>query len=139
MTALRLYDHWKMMIYCSRYSLLTPRNGRRKFHSPVQIPSMVLQCTSRTPSPSSSRVLPGEFRGRHLLRDAPEDQEDLAGAEVCTLPGGAGKHVEDPAKAFAAVVDDRRLGAMAMDVQPVPGAQRGQAKPPGWRRSRSLW
>ena len=57
-TALRLYDHWKMMIYCSRYSLLTPRNGRRRFHSPVQIPSMVLQCTSRTPSPSSSRRTP---------------------------------------------------------------------------------
>ena len=35
--------------------------------------------------------LMGEFRGRHPLRDAPEDQEDLAGAEVCTLPGGAGK------------------------------------------------
>jgi hypothetical protein len=31
--------------------------------------------------------LTGEFRGRHLLRDAPEDQEDLDGAEVCTLPG----------------------------------------------------
>src|SRR5271157_2727505 len=55
-TALRLYDHCNMMIYCSTYSLLTPRNGRRKFRSPVQIPSMVLQCTSRTPSPSSSRA-----------------------------------------------------------------------------------
>src|SRR5512135_612395 len=45
-----------MMTYCSKYALLTPRNGRRKFRSPVQIPSMVLQCTSRTPSPSSSRA-----------------------------------------------------------------------------------
>jgi hypothetical protein len=32
--------------------------------------------------------LTGEFRGRHPLRDAPEDQEDLAGAEVCTLSTG---------------------------------------------------
>ena len=33
-TALRLYDHWNMMIYCSKCSLLTPRNGRRKFAAP---------------------------------------------------------------------------------------------------------
>src|SRR5205823_5727888 len=45
-----------MMTYRSKYSLLTPRNGRRKFRSPVQIPSRVLQCTSRTPPPSSSRA-----------------------------------------------------------------------------------
>src|SRR5947209_5493042 len=45
-----------MMAYCSKYTLFTPRNGRRKFRSPVQIPSSVLQCTSRTPSPSSSRA-----------------------------------------------------------------------------------
>src|SRR5271157_4756048 len=45
-----------MMTYCSKYTLLTSRNGRRKFRSPVQIPSKVLQCTLRTPSPSSSRA-----------------------------------------------------------------------------------
>src|SRR5947209_6843356 len=45
-----------MMAYCSKYTLFTPRNGRRKFRSPVQIPSSVLQCTSRTPSPSSPRA-----------------------------------------------------------------------------------
>src|SRR5262249_46413971 len=45
-----------MMTYCSKYTLFTPRNGRRKFRSPVQIPSRVLQCTSQTPSPSSSRA-----------------------------------------------------------------------------------
>ena len=45
-----------MMTYCDKYALLTPRNDRRKFRSPVQIPSSVLQCTSRTPSPSSSRA-----------------------------------------------------------------------------------
>jgi hypothetical protein len=45
-----------MMTYCSKYILFRPRNGRRKFRNPVQIPSIVLQCTSRTPSPSSSRA-----------------------------------------------------------------------------------
>src|SRR4051794_21997608 len=55
-TFLRLYAHSKMMTYCSRYVLFTPRNGRRKLRRPVQIPSKVLQCTSRTPSPSSSRA-----------------------------------------------------------------------------------
>src|SRR5712691_2117811 len=43
-------------MYCCRYSLLTPRNGRMKFRRPVQMPSMVLQSTSRVPSPSSSRA-----------------------------------------------------------------------------------
>src|SRR3954469_10592952 len=38
------------------YILLTPRNGRKKFRSPVHSPSRVLQCTSRTPPPSSSRA-----------------------------------------------------------------------------------
>src|SRR5262245_24581149 len=45
-----------MMTYCSRYALFTPRNGRRKFRSPVQTPSSVFTCTSRMPSPSSSRA-----------------------------------------------------------------------------------
>src|SRR3954466_6880155 len=40
--------------YCASYHLLTPRNGRRKFLTPVHSPSIVLQCTSRTPSPSAS-------------------------------------------------------------------------------------
>src|SRR5208337_202671 len=82
--------------------------------------------------------LMGEFRGRHPLRDAPEDQEDLARAEVCTLPGGAGKHVEDPTAAFAAVVEDRRLGAMAMDVQPVPGGATGAGQAAGMEQVQEL-
>src|SRR5947209_6587736 len=45
-----------MATYWYRYFLCTPRNGRRKFRSPVHNPSIVLQCTSRTPSPSSSRA-----------------------------------------------------------------------------------
>src|SRR5262249_43858705 len=45
-----------MATYWYRYTLLTPRNGRRKFRSPVHSPSGVLTWTSRTPSPSSSRA-----------------------------------------------------------------------------------
>src|SRR6266508_2727245 len=55
-TALSVWSHWKMPTYSSRYHLLTPRNGRRKFRSPVHSPSQVLLWTSRTPSPSSSRA-----------------------------------------------------------------------------------
>src|SRR6266566_4272710 len=55
-TRLMLEDHSNIFMYCSRYTLFTPRNGRRKFRSPVHSPSRVLQCTSRTPSPSSSRA-----------------------------------------------------------------------------------
>ena len=42
-------------IWC-RNHLLTPRNGRRQFRTPVQIPSSVLVWTSRMPSPASSRA-----------------------------------------------------------------------------------
>src|SRR4029077_4856979 len=45
-----------MATYCPRYPLWTPRNGRRKFRSPVHNPSIVLLWTSRIPSPSSSRA-----------------------------------------------------------------------------------
>ena len=82
--------------------------------------------------------LTGEFGGGHPLRDAPEDQEDLAGAEVGTLPRGAGEQVEDPAAAFAAVVNDRRLGTMAMDVQPVPGGATGADQAAGMEQVQEL-
>src|SRR3954462_6923262 len=52
-TSLILWPHSNIATYCDSHHLLTPRNGRRKFLSPVQIPSMVLQCTSRTPSRAS--------------------------------------------------------------------------------------
>ena len=55
-TALIACPHWKMPTYISKYHLLTPRNGRKKFRSPVHNPSSVLLWTSRTPSPSSSRA-----------------------------------------------------------------------------------
>ena len=53
-TSLMLCPHSNIATYCDRHHLLTPRNGRRKFLSPVHVPSIVLQCTSRTPSPSAS-------------------------------------------------------------------------------------
>src|SRR3954447_26299110 len=49
-----LWPHSNIATYCDTHHLLTPRNGRRKFRSPVHVPSIVLQCTSRTPSPSAS-------------------------------------------------------------------------------------
>src|SRR5919199_6910001 len=55
-TRLRLCAHSKMATYWLKNHLLTPRNGRRKFRNPGQIPSIVLSWTSRTPSPSSSRA-----------------------------------------------------------------------------------
>src|ERR671932_190311 len=45
-----------MATYWLKNHLLTPRNGRRKVRTPVQMPSSVLSCTSRMPSPSSSRA-----------------------------------------------------------------------------------
>jgi hypothetical protein len=82
--------------------------------------------------------LAGEFGGGHPLGDAPEDQEDLAGAEVGPLPGGAGEQVENPAAAFAAVVNDRRLGTMAMEVQPVPGGATGADQAVGMEQVQEL-
>ena len=55
-TRLRLCAHSKMTTYWCKNHLLTPRNGRRKFRRPVQIPSIVFVWTSRMPSPSSSRA-----------------------------------------------------------------------------------
>src|SRR5262245_21926445 len=55
-TRLVLCPHSKITMYWYRYTLLTPRNGRSRFRAPVHSPSAVLVCTSRTPSPSSSRA-----------------------------------------------------------------------------------
>src|SRR5215467_5666705 len=55
-TRLMLWPHSNMATYWYRYTLFTPRNGRRKFRSPVHRPSSVLMWTSRWPSPSSSRA-----------------------------------------------------------------------------------
>jgi uncharacterized protein YunC (DUF1805 family) len=69
--------------------------------------------------------LAGELGRGYSLGDAAEDQEDLGGAEVGPLPRGVGVHVEDPAAALAAVIEDRRLGATAVDVEAVAGVTAG--------------
>src|SRR5205823_2544917 len=163
-----------MTTYCSKYFLLTPRNGRRKFRSPVQIPSSVLQCTSRTPSPSSSRaysprlwltdacprpcrgrdlytphssvytIAPalvagrtvwwtnsaGQLGGRGPLGEPADDQQDLGGGAVGPLPGRAGEQIEHPSADLAAVIDDWRAVAPAVDVvavAPASAARTSQA------------
>jgi hypothetical protein len=65
--------------------------------------------------------LAGEFRGGHPLRDAAEDQEDLRGAQMSALPGGAREHVEDPAAGFATVIDNRGVIVTSVDVKTVVG------------------
>src|SRR6476469_8511188 len=37
-TSLMLWPHWNIATYCDSNHLLTPRNGRRKFRNPVQVP-----------------------------------------------------------------------------------------------------
>src|SRR5512132_1346805 len=61
--------------------LVTPRNRRRKFRSPVHRPSCVLQCTSRSPSPSrSSAQVPWGPSG------PPSDGPDAAAAPPGCIP-----------------------------------------------------
>src|SRR5574338_594530 len=55
-TRLQLCIQPKTAKYCPKYSLFTPWNGRIKVRNRAHKPSMVLTCTSRTPSPSSSRA-----------------------------------------------------------------------------------
>jgi uncharacterized protein YunC (DUF1805 family) len=69
--------------------------------------------------------LAGELGGGHPLGDAAEDQEDLRGAEVGPLPGGVGVHVEDPAAALTAVIDDRGVGMAAVNVEAIASTTAG--------------
>ena len=75
--------------------------------------------------------LAGEFRGGHPLRAAAEDQGDLRGTQMRPLPGGGGEHVEHPAAASAAVIDDRGVGTTAVDIEAVPSATTGTREPIG--------
>jgi hypothetical protein len=75
--------------------------------------------------------LAGELRGGDTLGDAAEDQEDLGRAEVCPLPRCSCEHIEHPSAPLAAVVDDRRLGVTAMDIEPLPGAATRAHEPLG--------
>ena len=54
------------------------------------------------------------------------------------LPGGAGEHVEHPAAAFAAVVDDRGIGATAVGVEAVAGGASGAGQPLGMEQVQEL-
>ena len=82
--------------------------------------------------------LASEFRGGHPLRDAAEDQEDLRGAQMRALPGGAGEHVEDPAAAFATVIDDCGVIATSVDVKTVVGTTPGTPQPIGIKQIEEL-
>jgi hypothetical protein len=75
--------------------------------------------------------LAGELGRGHPLGDAAEDQEDLGGAEVGPLPGGAGEHVEDPTAGLAAVIDDGGIGMVAMDVEALASTTAGAGEPLG--------
>ncbi len=69
--------------------------------------------------------LASEFGGGHPLGDATKDQEDLGGAEMGPLPGGASEHVEDSAAALATVIDDRSVGVASVDVKALAGTATG--------------
>jgi len=73
-----------------------------------------------------------------LWANTAEDREDRRRAEVRPLPGGAGEHVEHPAAAFAAVVDDRGIGATAVDVEAVAGGASGAGQPLGMEQVQEL-
>src|SRR5262245_14638730 len=78
-----------MATYWYRYTLFTPRNGRRKFRRPVHSPSGVLMWTSRMPSPSSSRAH-SPARWRAVVRYRPISGNPLYPhhSSVLTVPIG---------------------------------------------------
>jgi hypothetical protein len=80
----------------------------------------------------------GELGGGHPLGDAAEDQEDLGGAQMGPLPGGVSEHVEDPAAALAAVIDDRSVGTSTVDVEALAGLTAGAGEPLGMEQIEEL-
>jgi hypothetical protein len=75
--------------------------------------------------------LAGELRRGGPLDDATEDQEDLGGAEMGPLPDCPREHVENAPARLAAVVDDRRVGVTAVDVETFAGATTRACEPFG--------
>jgi hypothetical protein len=75
--------------------------------------------------------LAGELRGGDPLGDAAEDQEDLSWAEVRPLPECSREQVEHPSAPCAAVVDDRGVGATAVDVESIPSRTTRAREPVG--------
>ena len=72
------------------------------------------------------------------MGDAAEDRDDRCGAEVRPLPGGAREHIEYTAAAFAAVIDDRGIGATAVDVEAIAGGAAGADQPLGVEQVQEL-
>jgi hypothetical protein len=70
-------------------------------------------------------------RGGDPLGDSAEDQEDLSRAEVRPLPLCPREHVEHASTSLATVVDDRGVGMMAVDVEPLASAAAGAREPFG--------
>jgi hypothetical protein len=79
-----------------------------------------------------------ELGGGDVLGDTAEDQEDLGRAELCPLPGCCREHIEDSATPLAAVIDDRRVGTTAVDVEPLAGATTGARVPLGMKQVEEL-
>ena len=69
--------------------------------------------------------LASEFGRGHTLGDTSEDQEDLGGAQMGPLPGGASEHVEDPTAALATIIDDWSVGVTSVDVEALAGTTAG--------------
>lgn len=65
------------------------------------------------------------------MGDAAEDQEDLDWAEVRPLPECSREQVEHPSAPCAAVVDDRGVGATAVDVESIPSRTTRAREPVG--------
>lgn len=72
------------------------------------------------------------------MGDATEDQEDLGRAEVGPLPWCSREHVEHPPAPLAAVVDHRRVGVPAVDVEPRAGATPGTRESFGMKQVEEL-
>ena len=75
--------------------------------------------------------LASELGRGHTLSDTAEDQEDPRGVEVGALPGGVSEHVEDPAATLATVIEDRSVGATAVDVEALARLAAGTGEPLG--------
>jgi hypothetical protein len=75
--------------------------------------------------------LAGDLRGGNPLRDAAEDQENLGWSEMRPLPVCSCEHIKNASAPFAAVVDDRRVGATAVDVESVASRATRTGEPVG--------
>ena len=81
----------------------------------------------------------GQLGGGHPLGEPPQDQKDLRGGTVGSLPGRGGEQVEDPAATLAPMVDDRGVLVVTVDGQTgTAAAGTSQAVGVAWSRSKSF-